>query len=160
MFSSSLKSWLGGMVNNPTTGQLSHTKLWANIAGATMTYKFASVTDAPEWLWFAHGSMVGGYALIKRGIAAIPQLADIQRDHGEQRLRMEQQHRAAEQHWQQFSQTQTAELVKAQQEIDRRADHIQQKNHHAIQQDKYHRDYNDVGANSLRQYNRAFGYAD
>ena len=65
------------LVNNPTTGQLSHTKLWANIAGATMTYKFASVTDAPEWLWFAHGSMVGGYALIKRGIAAIPQLAEI-----------------------------------------------------------------------------------
>ena len=65
------------LVNNPTTGQLSHTKLWANIAGATMTYKFASVTDAPEWLWFAYGSMVGGYALIKRGIAAIPQLAEI-----------------------------------------------------------------------------------
>ena len=87
-------------------------------------------------------------------------IADIQRDHGEQRLRMEQQHRAAEQHWQQFSQTQTAELVKAQQEIDRRTDHIQQKNHHAIQQDTYHRDYNGVGDNSLRQYNRAFGYAD
>ena len=65
------------LVNNPTTGQLSHTKLWANIAGTTTTYKFASVTDAPEWLWFAYGSMVGGYALIKRGIAAIPQLAEI-----------------------------------------------------------------------------------
>ena len=51
-----------------------------------MTCKFAMTPDAPEWLWIAYGSMVGGYALIKRGIAAIPQLAQIkQRDneHGQ-----------------------------------------------------------------------------
>ena len=42
-----------------------------------MTYKFAMLPDAPEWAWWAYGAMVGGYALIKRGIAAVPQLAEI-----------------------------------------------------------------------------------
>lgn len=71
------KHYVSGLFANPVTGQLSHTKVWANVAGATFTYKFAMVSDAPEWMWFAYGSMVGGYALIKRGIAAIPQLAEI-----------------------------------------------------------------------------------
>ena len=74
------KGWqhfIAGLITNPATNQASHTKLWANIAAATMTYKFATVIDTPEWLWFAYGSMVGGYALIKRSIAAIPQLAQI-----------------------------------------------------------------------------------
>lgn len=66
-----------GLIANPVTNQISHTKLWANIAGATMTYKFATVADAPEWLWLAYGGMIGGYGLIKRGIATIPQLAEI-----------------------------------------------------------------------------------
>lgn len=69
--------WLGGLVTNPATGHISHTKLWANVAGAVMTFKFAQTPDAPEWLWWAYGAMVGGYALIKRGIAAVPQVAAI-----------------------------------------------------------------------------------
>ena len=69
--------WLGGLVTNPATGHISHTKLWANVAGAVMTVKFAQTPEAPEWLWWAYGAMVGGYALIKRGIAAIPQVAEI-----------------------------------------------------------------------------------
>lgn len=68
---------LNGLVCNPATGQLSHTKLWANIAAACMTWKFAQTADAPEWLWWAYGAMVGGYALIKRGMAVIPQMAQI-----------------------------------------------------------------------------------
>lgn len=76
--------WLSGLVSNPATGLISHTKLWANIAGATMTYKFAATPNAPEWLWWAYGAMVGGYALVKRGIAAIPQLAEIKKgNHGQ-----------------------------------------------------------------------------
>ena len=71
--------WLGGLVSNPATGQVSHTKLWANVAAAAMTYKFVAAADAPEWMWWAFGAMVGGYALIKRGIAAIPQVAEIQK---------------------------------------------------------------------------------
>mgnify|MGYP003085339892 CR=1 FL=1 len=71
--------WLGGLVSNPATGNISHTKLWANVAAAAMTYKFAQTAEAPEWLWWAYGAMVGGYALIKRGIAAIPQVAEIKK---------------------------------------------------------------------------------
>ena len=44
-----------------------------------MTYKFIQTENAPEWLWWAYGGMVGGYALIKRGIAAVPQVAQIQK---------------------------------------------------------------------------------
>lgn len=71
--------WLGGLVSNPATGKISHTKLWANVAAAAMTYKFSLSPDAPEWLWWAYGAMVGGYALIKRSIAAVPQLAEIKK---------------------------------------------------------------------------------
>lgn len=39
--------------------------------------QISQTMDAPEWLWWAYGAMVGGYALIKRGIAAIPQVAEI-----------------------------------------------------------------------------------
>ena len=72
-------AWFSGLISNPATGQISHTKLWANIAACAMTYKFALQPDAPEWLWLAYGGMVGGYALIKRGIAAVPQIAQIQK---------------------------------------------------------------------------------
>lgn len=72
--------WLAGLFTNPATGTLSHTKLWANIAASVLTVKFALSTEPAEWMWWAYGSMVGGYALIKRGIAAVPQLAEIGRD--------------------------------------------------------------------------------
>ena len=75
--------WLSGLISNPATGQISHTKLWANIAAGCLTYKFIQTADAAEWLWWAYGSMVGGYALIKRGIAAVPQVATIKREHGD-----------------------------------------------------------------------------
>lgn len=69
--------WLAGLISNPATGQISHTKLWANIAAAAMTAKFVLTPDPPEWLWWSYGAMVGGYALIKRGMAVIPQMAQI-----------------------------------------------------------------------------------
>lgn len=72
--------FIKGLIVNPATGQISHTKLWANVAAACMTVKFMHTSDAPEWLWLAYGGMVGGYALIKRGIAAIPQLAQIKQE--------------------------------------------------------------------------------
>lgn len=53
--------WLSGLVSNPATGNISHTKLWANVAAGTMTFKFMQTADAPEWLWWAYGAMVGGY---------------------------------------------------------------------------------------------------
>ena len=64
-----LLKWLAGLISNPATGQISHTKLWANVAAGVMTWKFAAMPDAPEWAWWAYGAMVGGYALIKRRAA-------------------------------------------------------------------------------------------
>lgn len=78
-FSGSLKHWLGGMVNNPTTGALSHDKVWANVAAGVMTYQFATATPA-EWTWWAYGGMVGGYGLARRAIAAIQQSQQQKKD--------------------------------------------------------------------------------
>lgn len=73
--SGSLMHWLGGLVNNPITGVLSHDKVWTNVAGAVMTYKFAT-SQPEEWMWWAYGGMVGGYGLARRVIAAIQQSQD------------------------------------------------------------------------------------
>lgn len=70
---SRLKKWLGGLVNNPTTGALSHDKVWANVAAAVLSWKFMMNADAPEWQWWAYGGMVGGYGLARRAIAAVQQ---------------------------------------------------------------------------------------
>lgn len=69
--------WVSGLVSNPATGLISHTKLWANIAAGVMTWKFMQMPEPPEWLWLVYGGSVGGYALIKRGMAVVPQLAEI-----------------------------------------------------------------------------------
>ena len=66
--------WLAGLVSNPANGDISHTKLWANVAACVMTVKFARMDAPPMDLWWAYGTMVGGYALIRRGIAAAQQL--------------------------------------------------------------------------------------
>ena len=47
-----------------------------------MTTKFVLTPDPAEWLWWAYGTMVGGYALIKRGMAVIPQMAQIAQQKG------------------------------------------------------------------------------
>ena len=54
---------------NPETGNLSHSKLWANIACAAATYKFI-VDPVPYEVWFAYLGLVGGYAAARRWIAA------------------------------------------------------------------------------------------
>lgn len=78
-----LLKWFSGLISNPATGQISHTKLWANIAAAAMTTKFVLTPDPAEWLWWVYGTMVGGYALIKRGMAVIPQVAQIAQQKGQ-----------------------------------------------------------------------------
>lgn len=83
-----------------------------------------------------------------------------ERIHTEQGLQREQQHRAAEQQWQRYSQIQNAELFKAQQTIEQQARQLQQGNRYAIEQDQTVGDYNGIGTHSLRQYNRALGYPD
>lgn len=77
-----LKHWLGGMVNNPTTGALSHDKVWANICAGTMTWQFCH-SDPTEWQWWAYGGMVGGYGLARRAIAAIQQTKQQQKGNDE-----------------------------------------------------------------------------
>lgn len=74
-----LKHWLGGLVNNPTTGALSHDKVWTNICAATMTWQFCQ-SDPTEWQWWAYGGMVGGYGLARRAIAAMQQVAEKQKE--------------------------------------------------------------------------------
>lgn len=74
-----LLKWLSGLISNPATGTISHTKLWANVAAGAMTIKFIQSVDTIEWLWWAYGVMVGGYALIKRSIATIPQVMQIKK---------------------------------------------------------------------------------
>ncbi|MDO4434704.1 MAG: hypothetical protein Q4B82_09030 [Alysiella sp.] len=74
-FSGSLKHWLGGMVNNPTTGALSSDKVWYNVMAGAMTWQFLS-TEPAEWKWVTFGSIVGGASLIKRGIAGIQQVSE------------------------------------------------------------------------------------
>lgn len=66
--------WLSGLFSNPANGDISHTKLWANVAACVMTVKFARMDVPPMDLWWAYGTMVGGYALIRRGIAAVQQV--------------------------------------------------------------------------------------
>lgn len=74
-----LKHWLGGLVNNPNTGALSHDKVWAHICAAAMTWKFCQ-SDPTEWQWWAYGGMVGGYGLARRAIAAMQQVAEKQKE--------------------------------------------------------------------------------
>ena len=69
----SFLKWLSGLFSNPSNGDISHTKLWANVAACVMTVKFARMDVPPMDLWWAYGTMVGGYALIRRGIAAVQQ---------------------------------------------------------------------------------------
>ena len=71
---------LFGLVGNPVTGQMSHSKVWANIAAAVLTYKFMQQSEPLEWTWYAYGGMVGGYGLAKRVIAGVQQVAQNKKD--------------------------------------------------------------------------------
>lgn len=79
---SNLRNWLAGNFTNPATGQASHTKIWTNIAYAAITYKFITASEQLEWMWWAYGGIVGGFALIRRGLSIIPQLEQIKQQGG------------------------------------------------------------------------------
>ena len=120
--------------------------------------KFRAQMVMVLWVLSCVGSWGLGYRMAVNVYRA--QIAQIHSDHTAQRLRMEQQHRQAEQQWQRQAQIQSAELVKAQQAIDRQAEQLKQGNHYAIQQDNTLGNHNGIGTHSVRQYNRAFGYHD
>jgi hypothetical protein len=68
-----MKNWIKwplGLITNPVTGVISHSKLWANIAAATGTYKFVVEPAPPYEVWIAYLGLVGGYAVARRWIAA------------------------------------------------------------------------------------------
>lgn len=65
-----LFKYLGGLVNNVETGQLSHSKLWANIAAGAATYKFIILPECDAEIWIAYLGIVGGYAVAMKWIAA------------------------------------------------------------------------------------------
>ena len=96
------------------------------------------------------------------------QISRLKTIHAQQIAEREQQETArlqaalAEQRkWQQFAQTQSAQLVQMQQKLDTQAAQLHKEIPHAIAQDKQTgADYNGIGTHSLRQYNRAFGYTD
>ncbi|WP_231867732.1 hypothetical protein [Snodgrassella sp. CFCC 13594] len=62
--------WPLGLITNPGTGAISHSKLWANVAAATGTYKFVVEPAPPYEVWIAYLGLVGGYAVARRWIAA------------------------------------------------------------------------------------------
>lgn len=77
-----LKHWLGGMVNNPTTGALSSDKVWYSVMAGSMTWQFLT-TDPAEWKWLAYGGILGGASLVKRSIAGVQQVNEKRIEKGE-----------------------------------------------------------------------------
>lgn len=62
-------SYLGGLFNNAATGEMSHSKLWANVAAGAATYKFITLPDLNAEIWVAYLGIVGGYAVARKWLA-------------------------------------------------------------------------------------------
>lgn len=64
------KMRLSDLIVDPGTGMLSHTKLWAHIAYATVTASFLhmTVSDNPPGLdlWLVYLGIVGGHGLVSK----------------------------------------------------------------------------------------------
>ncbi|WP_165006206.1 hypothetical protein [Neisseria yangbaofengii] len=70
---------------------------------------------------------------------------------------------AEQKKWQDFAQNQSAQLAQANRELDRRAAAIEKEIHHVIEKDKSAnggRCIDGLGADGLRLYRQALGYAD
>lgn len=70
---------------------------------------------------------------------------------------------AEQKKWQDFAQSESAKLAQANRELDRRAADIEKEIHHVIEKDKSAnggRCVDGLGADGLRLYRRALGYAD
>lgn len=72
---------LSSLISNPVTGEISHTKVWANIACAAATVKFILIDNPPTEIWLAYLGMVGGYAVSRRAIAAWQQSQEQDSEH-------------------------------------------------------------------------------
>lgn len=49
----------------PATGNVSHSKLWANVACAAGTFKFVMLPDPSAEIWAVYLGIVGGYAVAR-----------------------------------------------------------------------------------------------
>lgn len=114
------------------------------------------------------GVWYGGFqTAFKRQQVVIEQ---IKAEATESRLQAEQTYSAAlqkalaeQKKWQEFAQDQSAKLAHANRELDRRAAAIEKEIHHVIEKDKSAnsgRCVDGLGADGLRLYRRALGYAD
>lgn len=66
------------LLKNPATGKLSHSKVWANIACATGTYKFVVLPDPSAEIWAVYLGIVGGYAVARALVSVKRQ--EVERD--------------------------------------------------------------------------------
>lgn len=61
---------------NPTTGNVSHSKLWANVACAAGTFKFVMLPDPSAEIWAVYLGIVGGYAVARSLVSVKRQEAE------------------------------------------------------------------------------------
>jgi len=60
------------LITDCATGQLSHTKLWTNIAYCATTMSFVHITVTSgfnEWLWIIYLGVVGGHNIASKLIS-------------------------------------------------------------------------------------------
>nr|WP_301286324.1 hypothetical protein [Neisseria perflava] len=68
------------IIKDPYSDTISHSKLWANIACAAATYKFAVTPEMPSEIWAIYLGVVGGYA-VARSLVAVKRKEVQQHEH-------------------------------------------------------------------------------
>lgn len=67
------------IIRNPATGNVSHSKLWANVACAAGTFKFVMLPDPSAEIWAVYLGIVGGYAVARSFVSVMRQ--ELESDH-------------------------------------------------------------------------------
>ena len=68
---------------NPATGNVSHSKLWANVACAAGTYKFLILPDPSMEIWAVYLGIVGGYAVARSFVSVKRQEVETEAERGQ-----------------------------------------------------------------------------
>lgn len=74
-----IKMRIFDIFKNPATGNLSHSKLWANVACAAGTFKFVMLPDPSAEIWAVYLGIVGGYAVARSFVSVKQQ--ELESDH-------------------------------------------------------------------------------
>ena len=72
------------IVKNPAPGNVSHSKLWANVACAAGTYKFLILPDPSVEVWAVYLGIVGGYAVARSLVSVKRQEVETEAERGQQ----------------------------------------------------------------------------